>query len=119
MGGGKSKINSDPVMTRMSFLIQVKKGMEKEYQRRHNPIWPELEKIYREHGVHNFSIFLHEATGQLFGYYEVDEASRLSELETNCVCKKWWKYMAEILVCNDGHSDKGKEEMLREVFHIS
>lgn len=104
-------------MTRKSFLIQVKPGMEREYERRHNPIWPELQEIYKEHGVSNFSIF-HHPSGYLFGYYEVEDETALAALDNNETCKKWWKYMTEILVCETENAEKGKEETLREVFHL-
>lgn len=105
-------------MIRKSFLIQVKPGMEEEYTRRHNPIWPELQEIYKAHGVRNFSIFLH-GSGYLFGYLEVEDEIIYALLADNEICKKWWKYMAEILVCENDQAEKGKEEMLQEVFHLS
>lgn len=105
-------------MIRKAFLIRAKEGMTTEYQERHNPIWPALEQAFRTHGVSNFSIFLQEETGFLFGYLEVrDEElyNRIAELE---VCKQWWKYNTEVLVCDHEQSSKGREEMLKEVFHL-
>ena len=52
--------------------------MAAEYQRRHNPIWPELEKALKSHGAGNYSIFLHEKTGMLFGYVEIEDEERFS-----------------------------------------
>jgi len=51
--------------------MSVHAGAEGEYEKRHNPIWPELEKVLKDHGVSNYSIFLHPATRQLFGYAEI------------------------------------------------
>lgn len=105
-------------MLRKSFLIQMKEGKQREYERRHNPIWPELEAVFKENGVSNFSIFMDETTGFLFGYLEVkDEASynRIGETE---VCRKWWKYNTEVLKCESENSIKGIEVSLREVFHM-
>ena len=63
-------------MVRKAFVIQAKPGMAAEYQRRHNPIWPELEEALKRHGVSNYSIFLREDTGELFGYLEVADEAR-------------------------------------------
>lgn len=105
-------------MIRKAFLIQAKEGMKEEYERRHNPIWPELHEIFRNHGVHNFSIFIQEDTGFLFGYLEVEDEEKYNLIGEYEVCKKWWKYMTKVLVCEKESSTKGKEELLREVFHI-
>ena len=52
---------------RKAFVMSVQAGAETEYEKRHNPIWPELEKVLKDHGVSNYSIFLHPETRQLFG----------------------------------------------------
>jgi len=44
-------------MIRKSFVMQLNRGAEAEYRRRHNPVWEELERTLRAHGVHNYSIF--------------------------------------------------------------
>ena len=54
-------------MIRKAFVMSVNAGQETEYERRHRPIWPELEAVLKSHGVHNYSIFLHAETRQLFG----------------------------------------------------
>ncbi|MEO6964193.1 MAG: L-rhamnose mutarotase [Puia sp.] len=105
-------------MLRKSFLIQVRKGMEQEYERRHNPIWPELESIFKEHGVCNFSIFLEPSSGFLFGYLEVLDEETYRRIGDTDICKKWWKYNTEILICEKEDDMKGKELDLREVFHM-
>lgn len=103
-------------MLRESFLIQVKPGMAEEYKRRHDEIWPELTAIFEEHGVRKFSINLHEPTGYLFGFIELEDVERYNAIGNYEVCKRWWKYMTEVLVCENEGDEKGKEEILREVF---
>lgn len=105
-------------MIRKSFLIRAKPGMAVTYEQRHNPIWPELKAVLKDHGVHNFSIHLHQDTGYLFGYLEIEDEQRYNRMAENEVCHRWWKYMTEVLVCENADSVKGKEEMLREVFHL-
>jgi L-rhamnose mutarotase len=105
-------------MLRKAFVIQAKPGMAPEYQRRHNPIWPELEAALKTHGVSNYSIFLREETGELFGYLEVEDEARFQRIAENEVCRRWWRYMTEVLVSEHADSPKAKEEMLQEVFHL-
>jgi L-rhamnose mutarotase len=33
---------------RKAFVMQVNPGAEQEYEKRHNPIWPDLEKVLKE-----------------------------------------------------------------------
>ena len=63
-------------MIRKAFVMQVQLGQEAEYQRRHSPIWPELQSTLKAHGVHNYSIFLHPETRQLFAYVELESEAR-------------------------------------------
>jgi len=52
--------------------MKLKPGCREEYERRHKPIWPELQKVLKEHGVHNYSIFLERDTNRLFAYAEIE-----------------------------------------------
>ncbi len=92
--------------------------MAEEYERRHDNIWTELTDIFKRHGVHKYSIHLHKPTGYLFGYIEIEDESEFNAIGNYEVCKRWWKYMTEVLVCEDGQSEKGKEEILKEVFYF-
>lgn len=63
-------------MIRKAFVLQLKPGCQQEYKRRHNTIWPELQQVLREHGVHSYSIFLDSTTDRLFGYVEIENEER-------------------------------------------
>ncbi|MFO1514176.1 MAG: L-rhamnose mutarotase [Verrucomicrobiota bacterium] len=105
-------------MIRKAFVIRAKPGMAAEYESRHNPIWPELRQALKHHGVRNYSIFLREATNELFGYLEVADEAEFEQIAKTRVCQRWWCFMTEVLVCETTESPKAKEEMLREVFHL-
>lgn len=105
-------------MIRKAFLIYAQPGMAGEYQRRHNPIWPDLKKALKEYGVNNYSIFLHNDSDFLFGYFEVENEELFNKIGESDVCKRWWKYMTEVLVSESENSPKAKEDMLIEVFHL-
>lgn len=99
-------------------MIQARPGMELEYERRHNPIWPELKKVLKDHGISNYSIFLHQETNHLFCYLEIEDEKKLRDLPDSEVCRRWWQSMTEVLICENDQSVKAKEEELREVFYL-
>jgi L-rhamnose mutarotase len=105
-------------MIRKAFLIYAQPGKAGEYQKRHNRIWPELEKELKKYGVSNYSIFLHQETDQLFGYFEVENEVLFNKMGESEVCQHWWKYMTEVLVCDSENSPKAKEDVLTIVFHL-
>jgi len=101
---------------RIAFKMRVKKGCETEYEKRHNPIWLELKQTLFSHGVQNYSIFLDEETNQLFAYAEIESWQKWQQIADSEVCKKWWDYMAPLMLC---HEDKSPISInLKEVFHI-
>ena len=103
-------------MIRKAFVMSVNAGQEKEYERRHHPIWPELEAVLKQHGAHNYSIFLHPETRQLFGYVEIEDEARWNAIAQTPICRKWWAYMGDIMPANPDKSPVAKE--IREVFHL-
>jgi len=103
-------------MIRKAFVMSVSAGCEAEYEKRHRPIWPELEKVLKQHGAHNYSIYLHPQTRQLFGYVEVEDERRWNAIANTPVCKKWWAHMKEVMPSNADNSPVSLE--LREVFHM-
>ena len=105
-------------MVRKAFLIQAKPGMAGEYERRHNPIWTDLKEALKRHGVRNYSIFLREDTGELFGYLEVADEAQFQRIAETDVCRRWWRHMTEVLVSKSANSPKAQEKILREIFHL-
>ena len=103
-------------MIRKAFVMSVNPGSEVEYEKRHRPIWPELEEVLKKHGVHNYSIFLHPETRQLFGYVEIESEARWSAIAQTPICKKWWAHMKDIMPANPDNSPRSAA--LREVFHL-
>jgi L-rhamnose mutarotase len=103
-------------MIRKAFIMHVNPGHEAEYERRHRPIWKELEQTLKSHGVHTYTIFLDAATRQLFAYVEIEDEKRWAAIAATDVCKRWWAHMKEIMPSNPDNSPQSKE--LHEVFHI-
>ncbi len=103
-------------MTRKAFLMSVNPGKEAEYERRHRPIWPELEAVLKAHGVHNYSILLHPATRQLFAYAEIESEEQWAAIAQTPVCRKWWAHMKDLMPSNPDNSPVSQP--LKEVFHV-
>ena len=101
---------------RKAFVMSVDAGAEEEYERRHNPIWAELEKTLKDHGASNYSIFLHPETRQLFGYVEIESEEQWAAVASTDICRKWWKHMTDVMPTNPDGSPVSVP--LREVFHI-
>lgn len=96
--------------------MSVFPGQEAEYERRHRPIWAELEETLIAHGVHQYSIFLDEETRDLFGYAEIEDEARWNAIATTDVCRRWWRHMREVMPAHADDTPVSRE--LREVFHI-
>jgi len=103
-------------MERAAFKMRLFKGMETEYKKRHDEIWPELSALLKEKGVQEYSIFLDEATGFLFGYLTIPDVKKLDELPLHPVMKKWWAYMKDIMESNPDNSPVSIQ--LKEVFYL-
>ena len=103
-------------MIRKAVLMNVNPGQEKEYARRHQPIWAELAAVLKAHGVHNYSIYLDPATRQLYGYVEIEDEARWQAIAQTGVCQRWWKHMCDIMPSHPDNSPVSRE--LVEVFHL-
>jgi L-rhamnose mutarotase len=68
--------------------MAVHPGQEAEYERRHRPIWPDLERTLIEHGVVTYSIYLDPETRDLFGYVEVEDEGRWAAIAQTEVCRR-------------------------------
>lgn len=104
-------------MIRKAFVMSVNAGSETEYEKRHTPVWPEMEKTLKAHGVHNYSIFLHPETRQLFAYVEIEDEARWNAIAQTPVCRKWWAHMKDVMPSNPDNSPESLE--LKEVFHLA
>lgn len=103
-------------MIRKAFVMQVNPDCHEEYEKRHNPIWPELEKTLKSHGAHHYVIFLDDKRHLLFGYVEIESEARWADVAKTEICQKWWQHMAEIMPSHADNSPISQE--LREVFYL-
>ena len=103
-------------MSRIAFKMQLFKGFEEEYKKRHDEIWPELHALLKESGVSGYSIFLDETTNNLFAVLHADDPALLNNLPEHPVMQKWWKYMADLMETNPDNSPV--QIPLKEIFYL-
>ena len=101
---------------RVAFKMQLHKGQEAEYKKRHEILWPDLEALLKTSGISEYSIFLDETTNSLFGVLKATNLAALDNLPNNTVMQKWWAYMKDIM---DSNSDNSPVSIpLTEVFYL-
>ena len=105
-------------MKRFAFKMFLKPGCEKEYEKRHAALWPELKKMIKDAGVSNYSIYWDRDSNFLFGYQEVaDGAANTQDASAaDEVTLRWWDYMKDIMDTNPDNSPVTVP--LQEVFHL-
>ena len=79
-------------------------------------IWDDLTQTLKDHGVHNYSIYLDSETSQLFGYVEIEDEDRWNAIAATESCGRWWAFMKDIMPSNPDDSPVAEE--LSEVFHL-
>lgn len=103
-------------MIRKAFRMAVNAGAESEYERRHNPIWQDLEQVLLDHGVSTYSIFLDPVSRDLFAYVELESEEQWRRVADTDTCRRWWRHMRDVMPANPDNSPVSRD--LREVFHI-
>lgn len=104
-------------MVRKGFKMILKPGMEAEYEKRHNAIWPELAALIKSTGVSDYSIFWDKDTNILFATQKVSGDASSQDLGGNPIVKKWWDYMADIMEVNPDNSPISID--IKEVFYLA
>ena len=98
-----------------AFKMHLKPGFAAEYRKRHDAIWPELQQLLKDSGIHDYTIFLDEATHTLFAVQQ-QSGTGSQDLGANPIVQRWWAYMADIM---DTHADNSPiSTPLTEMFHM-
>ena len=98
------------------FKMKLYPGMEAEYEKRHNQLWPEMKDMIHEHGGKNYTIFLDRETLTLFGYIEIENEELWAKGADTAINRKWWDFMAGIMETNPDNSPVSID--LKTVFHL-
>ena len=104
-------------MEKFAFRMQLNPGMQDEYIRRHDLIWPELVDLLRSAGISDYSIHLDPQTDALFGVLWRKADHGMAALPNHPVMQRWWAYMADIMeTCAD---NEPLAIPLHPVFHLA
>ena len=103
-------------MLRKAFVMQVHADKHQEYQQRHDPIWPELAQVLKDHGAHHYSIFLDAQRDLLFAVVEIESEARWAAVAETEVCQRWWRSMRELMPSNADNSPVSTE--LKSVLYL-
>lgn len=104
------------MMSRKAFKMFLIKGSEAEYKRRHAETWPEIKHLLKDAGVANYSIFLDEETGVLFGVLDCNDEIGYQSIPLQPIMQKWWNYMKDLMQTNEDNSPVSIS--LTEVFYL-
>jgi L-rhamnose mutarotase len=103
-------------MEKYAFKMHLNPGMEAEYRKRHDDIWPELVVLLKDAGVSDYSIHLDRETGTLFGVLWRKSDHTMAKLPDHPVMKKWWAHMADIMRVKPDNEPVAQP--LETVFHM-
>jgi L-rhamnose mutarotase len=91
--------------------------MAGEYASRHREIWPELERLLRDCGVREYTIYLDGQT--VFSHMEVENYLELvRRVAASAVAKRWEQLFADLLEYPDVDPDTGWPPPLRRVWSL-
>lgn len=103
-------------MEKIAFKMQLRPGQAAAYAQRHDAIWPELVELLKQAGIHDYSIFLDEATHTLFAVLWREDGHGMDRLPAEPVMRHWWAYMADIMATHPDNSPVATP--LKRVFHL-
>ena len=102
-------------MEKYAWRGKIVPGMQEEYKKRHDNIWPEMKEVLANAGIVNYSIWMQGE--ELFGYYECEKGVAYAakvQAESDVV-KKWDEYMKDILIM-EKDPVTGAQPLLTKVF---
>lgn len=101
-------------MKRIASKFRLKTGMQEEYKKRHDLIWPEMLELMKKSGIRNYSIW--NEGNDLFGYFEVEDYEKCCKIVSESdIKKKWDEYMKDIIEF-DTDPQTGKTREMRMMF---
>ena len=104
-------------MERYAWKAKLKEGMRDEYIRRHEQIWPEMTAMFREAGIHNYTIW--NTGDELFGYYECDKGAEYAARiqRESPVVARWDAYMKDVMVMEPDPVTGAQPRLMQVFFH--
>lgn len=103
-------------MIKKAVRMKVYPDKHEEYKKRHDQLWPEMEKMLKEYGCLSYTIWLDEETNYLFGYLEIENEGKWANVPETEINQKWWEFMKDVMETHPDHSPVSKD--LKKVFEL-
>ncbi len=103
-------------MERFCFTFEIYEGLEAEYKRRHDEIWPELVEAIQAAGLENYSLFRRGTQVVAYGEAHPDVATAFAAIGATDVNARWSAWFEDVIV--NLTDAKGQLISLHEVWHL-
>lgn len=108
---------------RVGFRLQVRPELIEQYRDVHSPVRRDMLEAIAASGRRNYSLFLDDTDGSLFGYYEVDDdATAQAFLAASTVATEWESEMRHFFSPNISTEQSVRADQaarrLYEVFNL-
>lgn len=81
----------------LAFRMRLRPGMQAEYRRRHDAIWPEMLAALRAEGILHYEIFLCPDSGEVFAFQFRTTPAATAPEAADPVIRRWRVHMADVL----------------------
>jgi L-rhamnose mutarotase len=82
---------------RIAFRMTLYPGQAKEYEKRHDEIFPDLADALKAAGVSDYTIWHDPVSNHLFGILTRTDDHTMDALPDTEVMKRWWAHMADVM----------------------
>ena len=104
-------------MERACFTFELLPGAEREYQRRHDEIWPEMVTALKASGFANYTLFRRGTTIVAYVECHPDRATAFAAMGATDVNRRWQEWFADLIARIT--DDDGDLFWADEVWHLS
>jgi L-rhamnose mutarotase len=103
-------------MERLCYAFELAPGMESEYERRHQEIWPELVQAMKNAGFSNYSLFRRARTVIAYAECDPNASTALDRLDREEVGERWNSYIRSIMT--SAADPDGRLLIYDEIWHL-
>lgn len=103
-------------MERICFTFELHPGMEAEYKRRHDEIWPELVEAIQEAGIRNYTLFRRDTSVIAYAECHPDAATAFGKVGATDVNARWAAWFEDVILRLT--DDAGELMRADEVWHL-
>jgi L-rhamnose mutarotase len=103
-------------MERCCFTFTLRPGMEAEYRRRHDEIWPELVAELKAAGISNYTLFRRGREVYAYCECEPDAATAFGRVGATEVNRRWSEWFEDVIEALT--DDAGELRWAEQVWHL-